>query len=66
MTLSFLGDVSGEVFVSINDAGPVRIEVPSGPQDITFVANLRRGYNTLTLSNPGGPVPAVDRLVLSK
>lgn len=66
MTLSFLGDVSGEVFVSINDAGPVRIEVPSGPQDIPFVANLRRGYNTLTLSNPEGPVPAVDRLVLKK
>jgi hypothetical protein len=60
-------DTSRSVVITVSGADPVTLTTQGGssccPAMTTTVA-LRAGSNTITFTNPSGPAPSLDRIVL--
>ncbi|MCF0172707.1 MAG: alpha-galactosidase [Bacteroidales bacterium] len=71
ITLRYAGKVPSDVIVSVNGTDVQTFkELVTGAsidcwkENVSVTVELAKGLNTIRLHNPGGPMPAIDRMVI--
>jgi hypothetical protein len=63
------GDATRTLLVSVDGAGPIRVSVSGGSaccRSQAVTVGLKAGVNRITLSNPAGHAPAIDRITVAR
>jgi len=63
------GDATRTLLVSVNGAAPIRVSVSGGSvccRSQAVTVRLKAGVNRITLSNPTGHAPAIDKITVTR